>query len=228
GEPAPPPDEDKRRNGVEDNAAPFPTGANSATSIEQPKTTRRLDRASFLWQGGPDGTDRPLDRAFVTIQRKKGGRWRAVDSDLGLRILWKVDSKGAYEALWEAPQNAPRGRYRFKITANLYRIKSRPFRLRAARDLEVAVVDQSPGRAVIELHYPRAVEDVDLTWRPARAKIASAKAQGNAPVSLSQNGRTVVVTGAPGQSVEIPAGGLRDPSGNKNGDALSFELGSRP
>ncbi len=225
GEPAPPPDEDKRRNGVEDNAAPFPTGASSATPIEQPKATRRLDRASFRWQGGPDGTDRPLDRAFVTIQRKKGSRWRSVDSDLGLRVLWTVDESGAYEALWEAPRKAPRGRYRFKITANLYRLKSRPFRLRAARDLEAAVIAQSPGRAVVELRYPRAVEDVDLTWRPARAKVASARVQGDEPASLGLNGRTVVVTGSPGQSVEIRAGGLRDPSGNKNGDALSFELG---
>ena len=166
GEPAPPPDEDNRRNGVDDNADGYPPGAKSATATEQPKATRRLDRASFRWQGGPNGTDRPLDRAFVKIQRKVGGRWRAVDSDLGLRVLWKVDESGGYEALWEAPINAPRGRYRFKISANLYRLKSRRFRLRAARDLEVEVVDQSPGRAVLELRYPEAIEDVDLHLAP--------------------------------------------------------------
>ena len=135
-----------------------------------------------------------------------------------------MDEEGAYEALWEAPRTAPRGRYRFKITANLYRLKSRPFRLRSANDLEAEVIDQSPGRAVLELRYPQAVENVDLTWRPARAKVASAKVKGGEPASVGLNGRTVVITGSPGQSVEIRRGALRDPSGNKNGDALSFEL----
>ncbi len=220
GEAAPPPDEDNRRNGVDDNAGAFPPGADSAEALEQPKTTRRLRHARFRWQGGPDGTDRPLDRAFVKIQRRQGGRWRAADSDLGLRVLWKVDEDGVYEALWEAPRNARLGRYRFKVTGNLYRLRSKPFRLRASRKLKVKVIDQSPGRTVLGLSYPRALEDEDFTWRPARAKIGGVRLNAR---SIALNGKTAVITSSPGASLRIRRGAVRDTSGNRNGNALRVE-----
>lgn len=219
GKPAPAPDEDKRRNGISDSAPPFGTGPSTASVLEQPSTTRRLDRASFRWQGGPDGTDRPLDRAFVLIQRRSAGHWQRADSDLGLRILWKVDSGGAYQALWEAPRDARAGAYRFKIRANGYRLRSKEFRLRAARDLKAKVVKQSPGRAVIELRYPRPAENVDLTWRPLLAPIRSSSVR---PSRL--RGDRVVLTGKPGQSVRLRKGALRDHRGNRNGNRLRLTL----
>ena len=221
GEPAPPPDEDERRNGISDDAPPFASGASAAEAIQQPSSTRRLDRASFRWQGGLDGTDRRLDRPFVIIQRRVGGHWRAADSDLGLRILWKVDEDGVYEALWEAPRNARLGRYRFKIRANGYKLRSKRFRLRAARDLEAKVVDQSPGRAVIELHYPQPVENVDLTWRPKRARIWSTRLH---TASVHFQGAQLVIQGKPGDEIRVGRGALGDARGNRNGNALSVEL----
>ena len=218
GEPAPAPDEDERRNGISDDASPFGKGATDASAIAQPSRTRRLDRASFEWQGGVDGADRPLDRAFVIVQRRVHGRWRAADDDLGLRILWTVNEDGAYEALWEAPRNAPLGRYRFKVRANGYRVRSKRFRLRRARDLEAVVIDESPGRTVVELHYPAAVENVDLTWRPERARIGSARLGGADSVRV--RGRRLVVTGDAGENIRIRRGSLRDRAGNRNGNAL--------
>jgi len=223
GEPAPAPDEDNRRNGIADNAAPFGSGAMAATIIEQPRRTRRLDRASFRWQGGPDGTDRPLDRAFVLIQRRAGKRWRTVDSDLGLRILWTVDETGAYRAQWEAPQGAQRGLYRFKVRGNNYRLRSTRFRLRAARDLRAKVVRRRPGRAVVELRYPRPVENVDLTWRPARAKIGSARVRGDRRTTGFGRKRVTIV-GRPGTRAVIKRWALRDRRGNRNRNRLVIGL----
>ncbi|MDX6587595.1 MAG: neutral ceramidase [Solirubrobacterales bacterium] len=225
GEPAPAPDEDERRNGIEDDAPPFGTGATAVSAIQQPSSTRRLDRASFEWQGGPDGTDRPLDRAFVIVQRRARGHWRAADSDLGLNILWTVDENDAYEAFWEAPRSAPLGRYRFKIRANGYKLKSKRFRLRAARDLEAKLVAQSAGRAVIELRYPEAVENVDLTWRPKRARIWSTRLN---TASVNFQGHRLVVQGKPGEEVRVSRGALGDRDGNRNGNALTFELSRQP
>ena len=81
------------------------------------------------------------------MQRLAGGRWRTADTDLGLRILWRVDDDkpklsgvprfrrgeaGSYTARWEPALSAPTGRYRFVVTARRYRLVSRSFRLRPA------------------------------------------------------------------------------------------------
>jgi hypothetical protein len=64
--------------------------------------------------------------------------------------------------------SGPIGSYRFLITANRYRLASRPFRLRPARDLLLAI-DRSAGRATVELAYPPARPELDFTARPGRA-----------------------------------------------------------
>jgi hypothetical protein len=161
GEPAPPPDQDERRNGVNDDAAPFPSGAETASVVAQPQAVARMKRASFEWSGGPLGYDRPLDRPFVRIQRRSGKRWKTIDSDLGLQTLWKVDDEGGYEALWEPTFKQKLGRHRFVISANHYRLVSKPFAVLRSKALKA----RDGGSAV---EYPVAVENTDLTWRPAR------------------------------------------------------------
>jgi neutral ceramidase len=174
GRPAPEPDFYDARNGVVADGAPFPTGARAATALSQPTATERLDRASFRWRGGENGTDRPLERAFVRIQRRAAGRWQTVDSDLGLRILWTVGDRGDYEALWQPGHRTPLGAHRFLITANHYRLASKTFELRPASDLRARSVAPRAGEpSRVELLYPEAVENRDLTWRPRRARVES-------------------------------------------------------
>ena len=45
-------------------------------------------------------------------------------TDLGLRIIWRVDDEGRYTATWHVPGERAAGSYRFVITANRYRIAS--------------------------------------------------------------------------------------------------------
>jgi hypothetical protein len=211
--------------------------------VAQPvATAARLGHPELAWTGGPRGFDRPLDTAFVTIQRRettrgkarrrphRHHRWVAADSDLGLDVLWRVDANGRYTARWEVPLSAPAGRYRFVVTANRYRLVSRAFRVTPSSALTLS----REGVSGVRLAYPEAVahEQVgdppgdfgaDLTYRPRYASSGTAKVLvAGKRVRLRWSGGVLVVPAPAGAAVEVPAGSVRDRFGNANGGALSF------
>jgi neutral ceramidase len=156
--------------GLRPTAGPYPAGAARGRVLAQPRATARLGHAVFRWRGGESGTDRPLDRPFVSVQRRAGRRWRAVDDDLGLRILWSVEDaragrSGNYRAAWEPPPSARLGRYRVVVTARRYRLVSRPFRLRPLATLHATFTRRAKS-VRLELSYPAAVPERDFTARP--------------------------------------------------------------
>ena len=194
-------------NGVAPNGPPFGPGTAAATVTGQPgRAFERFDRVRFAWRGGALGVDRPLDRPFVRILRLTRSGRRMVDSDLGLGTLWKVDDQGRYEALWEIPLHLRRGRYRIAVTANRYRLASRPFRVLPARRLTVRRVEGG-----VTLDYPAAVRDQDLRHRPASAA--------GGTVRYRAGGHTVTVRRRRGAVFPVPAGaavmGARDRFGNR-------------
>jgi neutral ceramidase len=218
GQPAPEPYAYDSTNGVTADAAPFPPGPESAGALEQPRDVERLAQATFAWQGGERGYDRPVGRAFVTVERRVKKRWRLHSDDLGLQIVWRVDDSARYEAHWEVPHTAPAGKYRFVVTGNRYRLESSPFAVRRTDDLAV-VRRAGAGSVRVRLAYPR--HDDDLTWRPAFAR--------GGRVTFSVDGRrkrvrsrglTFSLKAPRGASVTVPAGGARDRYGNTNADAL--------
>lgn len=258
-------------NGVTPNADAFPPGAATGSAIAQPQTAARLAHPEFAWQGGPRGYDRPLDRAFVTVERqvtlklktkpkpKKRRRrrpsghsnpsftgkiqaartrtvWQAVDSDLGLNIVWTVDGNGAYRAHWEVPLSAPAGRYRFVVTANRYGLTSAPFTVAPSQALTVVPVNAAAGSVALELRYPQPVSheavgeppgdlSADLTFRPALATSGRATFLVNGkPVSAAVGPTGVFQVQAPaGARVEVKPGGVADGYGNANGNALALQ-----
>jgi hypothetical protein len=131
---------------------------------------------------------------------------RQVDSDLGLGMLWKVDDQGWHEVLWEIPRDLPGGRYRIVVTANRYRLVSRPLRVVPARSLTLRRVD-----AGVTLDYPSAVRDRDLRHRPPSAS--------GGAVRYRQGGRTVTVRRRRGTVLPVPDGArvlwARDRFGNR-------------
>jgi len=146
GKPAPAPYPFDPRHGVEANGEPFGKGAESATALAQPVATPPGAQAVFEWQGGPNGLDRRLDRRFIAIERKtkkqaastaaglraglrppRSQAWKRVTDDLGVSIVWTGDPDGAYSAHWQVSPRAKAGMYRFKVTANGYRLRSSPF-----------------------------------------------------------------------------------------------------
>ena len=172
---------------------------------------RRLERTEVSWHGGERGLDRPLDRAFVTVERLVGRRWRPYTSDLGLQILWSVDD-GAYRAQWEAPLDAPLGRYRFVITANRYRLTSHRFRLAPSAALRPQIAWSRAGRVGIALGYPAAAFETDFTYRPRSGG------------ARTRSGRPLVLRGHSGDMISIRAGAARDRFGNANGAAAQLRV----
>jgi neutral ceramidase len=261
-------------NGVPAAGDPFPSGAASGKITKQPPASAaRLGHPALEWQGGERGFDRPLDKAFVSVQRQvtvklkprpakkprkhrrrrhRGGRsspqftgkvraartvkrWRTVDSDLGLAILWTVDSGGAYRAHWEVPLDAHAGRYRFVITANRYGLKSRPFNVHASHALTAEPLNAGAGFVALQLRYPaansrEAVGDppgdftADLTERPevASSGLATFSVNGRS-VTVSEGDGGVFTAPAPaGATVKVSPGDVRDEFGNANGNSLTL------
>ena len=219
---APAPYDYDPRNGLVGDATPFGSGAETGTAQVQPRRTRRLRRATFGWQGGAQGLDRPLDRAFVAVERRTGRRWRPVTDDLGLQILWRVDDNGVYTAEWQVPLSAPTGRYRFVVTANRYGLRSRAFRVAPSRALRVVLAGRDAGHVELALRYPAADPLADLTSRPARARALRARVFVGDRARVVSGGSVLRVPAGPGVRVRIPAGAARDRYGNRNGTTAAF------
>lgn len=217
GQPAPMPYPYDPNQGVHVGSASYGLGAPNGTATSQPTDTQRLAHATFAWNGGANGIDRPADRAFVTVQRRVGGHWVPFTNDLGLQIAWLSGAGGQYSASWEPPLSAPTGTYRFKVTAKLYSLRSRPFTVTRATTLTPRLVG-----GVIELTYPPAVQNQDWDYRPAAAN--------GGQVSFTVGGKLIVerrshdssfpIPG--GASVVIPARGAHDRWGNTNSQMVSI------
>ena len=223
GQPAPAPYAYDPTNGLSADSPPFPDGATAAGARGQPGTTPRLERATFSWQGGPKGYDRPLDRPFVTIRQRVGSGWQAVDSDLGLNVLWSVDDNGVYQAEWEAPVSAPLGTYSFLITGRHYTLESGPFQVTPTTRLVLSQAQAPAGRLGVTIGYPAAVPEQDLTYRPAIANAGSVTfdvAGRRVTVARPAHGGLFSVPVPAAGTVSIAMGGAQDRYGNANASAL--------
>ena len=225
GEPAPPPAEFDATNGVTPTGPEYGSGAETGTLLEQPAAAvQRLGHARIAWQGGPQGLDRPLDRAFVIAERRVGTAWVRAEDDLGLTMLWQVDEQGRHEAKWEVPRNVPLGEYRLVVQAKRYRLESRSFRVERFTGLTVRQVPARHGYSAVVLEYPDARRDVDITTRPKFADGGIVKFRvGSRLVRVAQGpdtAFTVRVSG--GVPVFVEPGMGRDRHGNVNGDRVGL------
>ncbi len=243
GRPAPPAYDFDPTNGLQPDTTPFPDGAEQGEVLDQPVPVTRLGRAAFSWRGGARGTDRPLDRAFVNVQRRVDGGWRRVHDDLGTTIEWRVAGneqvplgaryameahEGRYTTHWEVPLDTIPGDYRFVVKAKQYRLASAAFPVSRGSLLSVAPVRAPEGKASFTLTYPQPDPYVDLTWRP---QVASGTA-----VTVLVDGATVVVSpsrrdvftvdAAPGDLVVVPGHTVGDPYGNRTARRTSFTAGA--
>jgi neutral ceramidase len=233
GQAAPDPYPYDPNQGVHVSNANYDAGAANATAASQPSPAIHLGHTAFGWSGGANGIDRPVDRAFVTIQRSVRRRvkrsvhhhvkrsvrfsWVSAADDLGMQILWSSDANGNYVAHWEVPLTVPQGQYRFLITAKQYTLASQPFSVGSGAILTPQVSGQTVG-----LGYPQPYLLNDWTYRPAQAA--------GGRITFLVNGKRRVVrersaSAFPipaGAGVSIPAGGARDLFGNTNASAIQL------
>jgi neutral ceramidase len=127
GRPAPAPYAFDASYGVKPDGPAYGPGSPTGTLTAQPAL--RDGVVTLAWTGGANGTDRPVDRPFIAAERLVGTRWRTVDSDLGLDMIWRVDDAGHYTLEWRPATTIPRGTYRLHVTANRYELISDQFAL---------------------------------------------------------------------------------------------------
>ncbi|MGI8461013.1 MAG: neutral/alkaline non-lysosomal ceramidase N-terminal domain-containing protein, partial [Solirubrobacterales bacterium] len=225
GAPAPEPYPFDAENGVVPDGPAYPPGADSGTLTAEPEPrVRRLGHARIEWTGGPLGHDRPLEKPFVIVERRAGKRWKRVDSDLGLAILWRVDAEGNYQAYWEVPLNAKAGSYRLVVSASRYRLESRPFRVKPSRALTLTALPPKGDRVGVRVGYPEAEENVDLLARPAGVRGGEVAFDiGTATVVYRRRrGSVFRPKGRSDLPVTIPVGAARDRFGNMNAESLTL------
>jgi neutral ceramidase len=209
GRDAPAPVSFDARNGLAPDFSPYPVGASKGTVTAQPRNVRRMRRATFAWQGGERGFDRPADRRFVAIEQRGAFGWRRIADDLGLDILWRVDDAGRYTAEWQVvPAMAPT-RYRFVVTARKYKLRSKPFRVLPSRAVKVHQL----GGGRFRLDYPAVDAMTDLRSRSASASGGIVRSVFNGKPVVAEQRRGKVFKLPVG--AEIPAGFAEDRFGNR-------------
>lgn len=233
GEPASAPYPYDPTNGLEPDRTPFPEGASDAVVRVQPEPTTRLRHPVFSWSGGPRGTDRPIDRAFVSVERHGPSGWGTVADDRDATITWQVEGdeqvplgpgyvkeagEGTYRARWEVPLDAAPGDYRFVVTANRYQLVSRQFRVARGRLLDVIPVRAPAGRAAFVLAYPEPVPYQDLTYRPQTTSggVARVWVDGRLVEVAADRSGVFALDAAPGARVVVPGGAAQDDFANRS------------
>ena len=221
GRPAPAPYAYDPNNGVHNTSATYGPGSTTATATAQPTPAVHLGHTAFGWTGGANGIDRPVDRAFVTIQRAvrrhRRTSWVHVADDLGMTILWSSDANGHYLAHWEVPLTARSGRYRFLVTAKSYRLASQPFAVSPG-----AILTPHVSGTTVTLGYPQPFLLNDWTYRPVSAASGTIRFLVNGrrrTVRERRSGRFPIPVAA---QVSIPAHGARDGYGNTNPSAVAL------
>jgi neutral ceramidase len=236
GQPSPAPYQFDPNNGVHVTDAGYGDGAAAGSATAQPGAVMRLGHASFSWNGGANGVDRPVDAPFVTIERlarsrhrtarHRGGvqhrrrrtapaRWVRATNDLGMQIEWSSDADGHYRAQWEVPLTATPGTYRFEITAKRYKLTSARFKVRAG-----AILTPKVSGGKVSLAYPQPFLLNDWTYRPLDAsggRITYLVRRRRVTVRRKSSTAFRIPGGA---SVTIPARGARDRYGNTNRAAI--------
>lgn len=193
--------------GVMPNGPGYSLGAAAGTITQQPApSVARMDKIDLAWTGGPDGTDRPVDKAFVRAERIVGKRWRVVDSDLALAMLWRVDGQGHYTLEWQPAATVPTGTYRLHVTASRYELFSQTFTVTSSAAARVTAVRRAPDGSVrASLAFPPAAADDLIPPPPAQSvRIPRDRVHGD--------------------QVSLPAGAVRDRYGNRSAAAGTFSL----
>ncbi len=238
GAPAPKPDKPAELGDAEPAAPAVGNGGVAGKLLADPTgTVGRGEVVDLRWSGAPGGVDRPADLPFLSLERQDpGGRFRRVDSDLGLSFAWRETSEGKYAARYDVSPDLAPGTHRFRITSGAYDLKGRPFQIVPSRDLIPRGILQSRlkqrTKLVLKAQFPppdpaRAVTYRALSPTGGRATLLLGKRRLRAVYVEREGGwRVVLSQRVPnGTRITLPAGGLRDGAGNRTGRSEVLVVG---
>ena len=212
-------------------------GVAGAITVQPAAKVHRMETVSLEWEGGSGGNDRPLDTAFLTLQREVGDSWLPVATDLDIGFQWWFESD-TYHAVYDVVPELATGTYRLRVTSGSYLLDSDPFEVVASRRLIVRGVEAKvdDGGTVFSFHASNPAPDPDRNlWDRDRVPTG-----GSLTFRLQPGGedltavydtitRTWVarVDGvAVGSDVVVPDSGLTDGWGNTSGAGRVFRPGS--
>jgi hypothetical protein len=117
------------------------------------------------------------------------------------------------------PIDAPRGKYRFVVTANRYGLQSAPFRVSPATSLKARIVAVAHRRARVALDYPPLDDMADLVSHPRSAS--------GGRVVADVAGRRVTATARRG-NISVPLGKATTLTVLSATDRFGNRIGSGP
>jgi neutral ceramidase len=129
GQPAPAPYDVDPSYGVHPDGPAYDGGASSGQITTQPQSSTPGGTVDLALSGGPSGTDRPVDRAFVIVEHRTKGRWVVTDVDTGLDMFWRCDDQGHYTLQWSVRGDSIPGTYRIRVAATKYTLTTQTFTL---------------------------------------------------------------------------------------------------
>ena len=173
GSPAPGPSQPAELGDSGGAAPAVGNGGTAGQLLEGPgRRVRRMSTLRVVWEGAAGGVDRPADRPFLVLERRKRGGWRAADSDLGLSFLWR-EQEGSYGAIYDVGPALPIGRYRIRISSGSYELFTDRFRIVRSSRLIVRGVKakrkRSDTQLIVRAQNPPPDPEQSLTHRSRAA-----------------------------------------------------------
>ena len=209
-------------------AAPVGDGGTAGTIVTQPAAlVQRMQTVEVAWTGGLLGRDRPVGAPFVRVERETAGGWTTVDDDLGHRIVWWQRGQ-TYGARWDLDAALPTGRYRFRLTSVRYDLRSEPFQVGVSTALRVLGVEEAGGRLVFRAQNPPPDPERNLVSRarvPRGGALRFTRDGAEHVARWDETARGWVAPARGAGPVSVPAGGLVDELGNRNGAVAELRIG---
>lgn len=196
---------------------------------QPPRRVQRFETVRFAWSGPRRGRGRPVDAPLLVLERREpGGAWTAVADDLGVGFAWRQPARRC-TARYEVPGDLPEGRYRLAVHAGPSPATTEPFEVVASTGLRLLGAVTVDGGLLIRAQNPPPDPTVCLRRRdqlPTGGRVRCRVRGEELELGFDgdRGGWFAPVADARG-TVEVPAGGLVDGAGNRNGRAARLVVG---
>ena len=213
----------------EEVVAPVGRARRSPRIVEQPpRRVQRFETIRFSWTGPRRGRGRPVDAPLLVLERHDGGTWTAVEDDLGVGFAWRQRGRRC-TARHEIAGDLPEGRYRVAIHGGPSPAATDEFEVVASTGLRPIEATALDGGLLVRAQFPAPDPTVCLRRRDQFATGGRLRCRiGSSEVELDWDDERAGWFDPDvdaGTDIEVPAGGLVDGAGNRNGRPARLQVG---